>query len=281
MDGVQHMNISPETYLCQTCEQKTTPSTSTHNNIWDFNPYLYPTFYEMTNGFRDFYEKHNCKMNEKNNSFYETYNDDGYTYSQWYVYFISKNYYRYKDLKKQTYWFFQIMAGYGFFKKMVRMGKRDDPLHTTLHHFLKYLDNFTWYTNKIIDLLHDNGLQLEDEDGEGISGNDYLAQHLLSPEDLEHSKRITGEYKRLEESFYEHPFFSDFKRCQRCNDFLDKYQEMIRNKEKMKEMKPVIIDIIKKRQECIDIYLKYPKCENSTKRHQYIVDLLYLVITDN
>jgi hypothetical protein len=126
---------------------------------------------------------------QTNNSFYETYNEDGYTYSQWYVYFISKNYYRYKDLKKQTYWFFQIMAGYGFFKKMVRMGKRDDPLHTTLHHFLKYLDNFTWYTNKIIDLLHDNGLQLEDEDGEGISGNDYLAQHLLSPEDLEHSKR--------------------------------------------------------------------------------------------
>lgn len=281
MDGVQHMNISPETYLCQTCEQKTTPCTSTNNNIWDFNPYLYPTFYEMTNGFRDFYKKHNFKMNEENHSFYETYNENGYTYSQWYVYFISKNYYRYKDLKKQTYWFFQIMAGYGFFKKMVRLGKRDDPLHTTLHHFLKYLDNFTWYTNKIIDLLHDSGLQLEEEDGEGMSGNDYLAQHLLSPEDLEHSKKITGEYKRLEETFYKHPFFSDFKRCQRCNDFLDKYQEMIRNKETMKEMKPLIIDIIKKRQECINVYLKYPKCENSTRRHQYIVDLLYLAITDN
>lgn len=279
MGCVQHMNISPETYLCQTCEQKTTPCTSTNNNIWDFNPYLYPTFYEMTHGFRDFYEKHNEK--ETNNSFYETYNEDGYTYSQWYVYFISKNYYRYKDLKKQTYWFFQIMAGYDFFKKMVRIGRRDDALHTTLHHFLKYMDNFTWYTNKIIELLQDNGLKLEDEDGEGISGNDYLAQHLLCPEDLEHSKKLTGEYKRLEESFYKHPFFSDFKRCQRCNDFLDKYQEMIKNKENMKQIKPLFIDIIKKRQECINIYLKYPNCENSTKRHQYIVDLLYLAITDN
>lgn len=281
MGCVQHMNISPETYLCQTCEQKTTPCTSTNNNIWDFNPYLYPTFYEMTNGFREFYKKYNQSQHERPNSFYETYNEDGYTYSQWYVYFISKNYYRYKDLKKQTYWFFQIMAGYDFFKKMVRIGKRDDALHTTLHHFLKYLDNFTWYTNKIIELLQDNGLKLEEEDGEGMSGNDYLAQHLLSPEDLEHSKKLTGEYKRLEESFYKHPFFSDFKRCQRCHDFLDIYQEMIRNKEKMKEMKVDIINIIKKRQECIDVYLKYPNCENSTKRHQYIVDLLYLSITDH
>lgn len=276
--------MSTQLDLCQSCEQKTTACTSDNNNIWDFNPYIYSTFYEMTNGFREFYNEHNEhneNENNENHSFYDTYNQDGYTYTQWYAYYISKNYYRFKTLKQQTYWFFQIMAGYGFFKKLVRLGTREDPLHTTLHHLLKYTDNTSWHINKMIELLHYNGLELEEEDGEGMSGHDYLSQHVLSPEDLEYSKSITRDYKMLEENLYKNPLFSDFKRCQRCNDFLNKYQQIIEHKDNMKQIKPLFIEIINKRQECINIYLKYPTCENSTKRHQYIVDLLYIAITDN
>ena len=255
--------------LCQTCEQKIVSSGS-NNTIWDFNPFLYPTLYELRNAFDEFYKKYSIFS-------YESYNEEGYTYTQWYSYYISRNLYKFKGLKQQTYWLFQIMAGYDFFKKLVRLGRRDDPLHTTLHHFLKYLDNFTWYTSKMIELLQYN-LQLEDEDGEGISGNEYLSRNLMNKEDLEKSNKITREYKLLEENMYKCPFFSDFTRCQRCNDFLNIYQQMLENKDKIKILSPIISDIIRKRQECLAIYMRYPNFSHSTKRHQYVIDLFYLLL---
>lgn len=268
---------------CETCKQKLIDIDITTNNIWGFNPYCFNSYKSMKDGFRHFYMKINKKIN-KEEDFYRVYNNEGYTYTQWYVYVISKNYYKFKDLKKQTLWIFQIMESYDFFKKLIFMGRKDDHLHNTLHHFLKYLDNMGPYQKNTFKLLLDNDLNLEDEDSEKISGHDYLMNKLLSEEDLNSAKELTKQYKSDEELVFSYDIFKDesFIRCEQCNNFINIYEDLMKNKNKIIHLKDILnkfIDIINKRQECLDIYKKYDKLDNSTKRHLHVINL-YKIIFD-
>ena len=65
---------------------------------------------------------------------------------------------------------------------------------------------------KIENLLIYNGLNMNDCNNDGYSGNDYLTQKLLSEEDLLITKLITTEYKKYEEELYS-LFFTKFERC--------------------------------------------------------------------
>jgi len=238
----------------------------------------------MKNGFREYYKNIIKSFTSENESkFYSTYNDQGYTYTQWYVYVISKNNYKYRELKKQTLWLFQVLSGYDFFKKLIALGRSDDPLHTTLHHFLKYLDNIGLYQNCILKILTENDLHLDKEDGEGISGNDYLMRKMLSDEDLKITREITKKYKLEEEILYSHDIFKEdsFLKCEMCNKFVDIYKDIIENKSKITSIGELVEkfdSIIKKRQECIEIYKKYENCNNSTDRHIYVVNVYKSII---
>lgn len=108
--------------FCESCKQKMIEIDKTKNNIWGFNPYYFNTYKVMKEEFRKFYNKIIKEKNEE--EFYKVYNEDGYTYSQWYIYVISKNYYKFKNLKKQTLWLFQIMESYDFFKSLYLWEKR-------------------------------------------------------------------------------------------------------------------------------------------------------------
>lgn len=260
--------------LCSSCEQKTIPIDENINNIWGFNPFLFNTYKSIKQSFHKFY-----KNNDGNRTdFYSTYNEQGYTYSQWYIYIISKNNYKYKELKKITLWLLQTLSCYDFFKKLISLGKKDDPLHNTLHHFLKYLDNKGLYQECALKLLIDNDLNLDAEDGEGITGNDYLLRKMLSEDDLKITRNITKQYKEEEEEIFSHTLFNDhcFRRCSMCYKFIDIYSDIIENKDKILNFEEILskfISIIKKRQDCIDIYQKYENCDNSTKRHIYVVEV--------
>jgi hypothetical protein len=263
---------------CSSCQQKLIKIDCTKNNIWGFNPYIFQTYKTMKFEFSYFY-----KNIDNIDKFYSIYNEEGYTYTQWYVYVISKNNYKYKELKKQTLWLFQILSGYDFFKKLIVLGKIDDPLYTTLHHFLKYLDNMGIYQECILKLLIDNDLYMDKEDGEGITGNDYLFKKILSEEDLKITKEITRQYKLEEEILYSHYLFNEvcFNRCDLCKKFVNIYQDIIINKSKIlnfKELTEKFNSIINKRQECIDIYQKYENFKNSTDRHTYVVNIYKSII---
>ncbi len=267
---------------CSSCQQKLVQIDNTSDNIWGFNPYIFNTYNCMKQGFRNYY-KNVVKNNEEIEKFYSSYNEQGYTYSQWYVYIVSKNNYKYRELKKQTLWIFQVLSGYDFFKKLIALGKRDDPLYTTLHHFLKYIDNIGMYQNCILKLLLDNDLVLDKEDGEGFSGNDYLLRKMLSEEDLKITKEITRLYKLEEDILFSHELFNDncFSRCERCNNFINIYADIISNKQKISSIETLVQKfktIIDKRQQCIDIYLKYKNCSNSTDRHIYVVNIYKKII---
>jgi len=259
--------------LCHSCQQKTI-TFNTHLNIWDFNPFIYESFKEMKDGFKKFYGKLYDPNNEK--IFYSCYNEEGYTYSQWYVYIISKNLYKYKNLKKKTLWAFQVFSGYDFFHRLIKIGKIDDKLHNTLHHFLKYLDKLGKIESLTLELLLNNGLKMDQVDNEGYCGNDYLTQKSLSEEDLLITKLITSEYKKYEDELYSHFFFSRFNRCDMCNDFTNKYEDILQYRDDLKHFKDLLYkieEIIKKRLDCINIYAKYDNCVKSTERHIYVVNV--------
>ena len=273
--------------FCESCKQKMIEIDTTKNSIWGFNPYSFNTYKSMKDNFRSFYNSIVKGHNEE--EFYRVYNNEGYTYSQWYIYIISKNYHKFKDLKKQTLWIMQIMGGYDFFKKLISMGKRDDHLYTTLHHFLKYLDNMGIYQKNTLKLLLDNDLNLDDEDGEHISGNEYLASKMLSEEDINMTKDLTKQYKSDEEFVFSYDIFKDecFIRCEECNNFINIYEDLKKNKSKIEnfnffnEILSRIINIIKKRQECVNIYKKYEKLDNSTQRHVHVIDTYKVIFKLN
>jgi hypothetical protein len=259
---------------CSSCEQKFIQiQIEKTDTIWDFNPYIFNTYQSLKKGFKDFY-----KSSLINDNFYSIHNEDGYTYTQWYVYIISKNNYKYKELKKSTLWLFQVLCNYDFFKKLIFLGKKEDSLHNTLHHFLKYLDNIGLYQECILNILLNNNLNLDQEDGEGISGNEYLSRKSLSEDDLKLTKELTKTYKNNEDDLFSHYIFNDssFSKCISCNKFIDIYKDIILNKDKITGFKEILEKfdyIIKKRQDCINIYKKYKNCENSMQRHEYVVNI--------
>jgi hypothetical protein len=275
--------------FCQSCKEKFIEIDTKTNNIWGFNPYYFNTYKLMKEGFRNFYN--NVLKDNNEEEFYRVYNKDGYTYTQWYIYIISKNYYKFKDLKKQTLWLFQIMESYDFFKKIIYMGKKEDHHYTTLHHFLKYLDNMGIYQKNILKLLIDNDLNLDDEDGDNISGHEYLTSKMLTEEDINTTRKLTREYKSDEEFIFSYDIFKDdcFIRCEQCNNFINIYEDLRKNISKIEsfnyfnEILSRIINIIKKRKDCLDIYKKYEKLDNSTQRHSHIIEIyksifnLYLI----
>ena len=259
--------------ICGTCIEKMGISLTDPESIWSFNPFYYDSFQSMKRGFYDFYNKIKNKTD-----FYKKYNEEGYTYSQWYIYYLSNNMYKYKKLHKQVMWFFQVISSYPFFRDFIKIGKEEDRKHNTLHHFLKYMTNMGKFQDVILNLLLENGLSMHTEDNDGFSPEDYMNNKVLSEED--HKKRdfLTKEYKEREKELDQIIFQKigdKMKKCKICLDFISKYEDIQKYKEYIKSEDN--IEIIKKiiylRQECIFIYKKYEDCSRSIERHQYIVDI--------
>lgn len=261
--------------ICGTCIEKMGINNVLDDpeSIWNFNPFNYNTFRDMSRGFYFFYGKI-----KKKTEFFKKYNEEGYTYSQWYIYYLSNNMYKHKKLHAQIVWFFQSISYYPFFKELIKLGKRDDRKHNTLHHFLKYMTNMGKLQKIILDLLLEHGLNMIDEDNEGFSPADYINNKMLCAEDKITCASLTKEYKEREKQLDEIIFLKigeKMKKCKMCFDYICKYEDI-------KKYKDFIIDtdttdkmkmIISLRQHCINIYKKYEDCSRSIERHQYIVDI--------
>lgn len=263
--------------ICNSCQQKTNVD-EIKNNIWDFNPYSYDSYYELKKSFKHLIVKNFTNLS----NFYKSYNEDGYTYSQWYVYVISKNSYKCRKLYKQTWWLLDVMSKFSFFKDLIKIGKKDDNKHNSLHHFLKYLDNYnnSFYQNKVIELFTKNGLDLNDEDSEGFSGYDYINEKMLSMEDLELTRNFTKIYKQSENILKEiiHKKLNHvLEKCEICGDAFNIYGDMLKYKDNLSDIyqnnKKLVENIIKYRRDCVTIYKKYPNMKSGTDRHDHIVNI--------
>lgn len=257
---------------CSTCELKCSDHNTQTEDIWGFNPYSSTTYNEMRENFSRFVEQTNF------NPF--TFNEEGYTYTQWYIYYLAKNTYKSKKLYRATLWLFRVLSFYPFFSKLIRMGKRDDPLHNTLHHFFLYLDQFKTPQRTVVDLLLEYGLEMDSEDSEGRSGTSMFYTKNMSDEHTKRVNQLTRDYKLLERHLFSHPLISSsIEKCEECSDEIDKYRDLTslfprlsltKETETVIEMMKIILQ---KREECNAVYISVFTDSNSIQRHQYIVDV--------
>lgn len=259
--------------ICALCIDKTQQETNNiEKDIWGFYPYKYPTLFLMKRAFDRF-------IKNIDDGFYSSYNEDGYTYAQWYVYSLGRNNHKNKILHKQTMWLFETLSTYPFFKNLIKLGKRDDQNHNSLHHFLKYLDNYTgnFYQKKIIDLFLGNGLSLEDEDNEGYSGYDYINEKTLDQNDLLLTKEYTKKYKNLEKDLIE-KIYTHLEKCENCNCIISMYNDISQNPTICKDHIETITKITESREKCINVFKKYEFQCRGVERHEHIVDIYKNII---
>ena len=265
---------------CSACELKynNIAHPSNNDNIWGFNPYCYNTYREMKDNFFLFVE---------NSNHFDpyVYNEDGYTYTQWYIYYLSKNTYKSKKLYRATLWLFRILSFHPFFPALIRLGKKDDPNHTTLHHFFVYLDQFKTPQKNVLDILLQFGLDMDSEDSEGRSGRSLLCKTVnMKKEDIMTVNQLTQDYKMLErEMFLNNKIVSYIRKCTDCNDEIDKYQDLTTHFQKIKNewLITMMKTICEKRERCNDIYKKVFIESDSIDRHLYVVEIYKNLLLQN
>jgi hypothetical protein len=106
----------------------------------------------------------------------------------------------------------------------------------------------------------------------------------MTKQDMEKCSALTKSYKRMEERLdveIDRLLGEQMKKCELCDDFIEKYQDMLTNKEVIKADEDVvgmIKNITTTRQDCIDVYRSYENSEKSLERHQYVVDIYRMMI---
>lgn len=260
--------------ICSICRQTKTIALTTpvdSNTIWGFNPYIYMSFNQMKNAFY-FY----LKNKDISRSFYTTHNEEGYTYTQWQIYYISKNTTKAKKLHKQTFWLFSVLSEYTFFTEMIRMGSAADPLHHTLLHFMKYMEKYGPLQQKMVSLLEMFGLCLTDIDTNGCSGEYYLLDKIMEKSDIDRCNQLTHEYKKIEDDLFNTPEILNYlQKCEECGEPVDKFVDLKKIPTEIMEKYSYFLQTsIKKRRECNEIYKSYIHTNSSIERHQYVIDML-------
>lgn len=269
---IEKKEIEKESFLCSACllGNETNEINELSHTLWGFNPYSYSSYKELKTGLSQFIFTHYYNK-EKPSSFYNSLNEDGYTFSQWNIYYLSKNDTKSKRLHLQTMWLFYILAEYPFFPSLIRHGKRDDPHHHTLHHFMSYLEKYGCSQKKLTGLLLYHGLTMNDVDGDGNTPSTLLLQTEMSKEDIVKCKQLTHAYKELEKICL-NPLQPFIRKCRKCNEPVGLFDDITTHFDKIQHLSDLITEMTFLREDCNNIYKKYGDTQ-SVQRHQYVVDL--------
>jgi hypothetical protein len=259
--------------LCASCSTRLAPDAppaADHITLWHFNPYIHDTYAGLKSALSEF-----INASPLSPAFYNTYNEDGYTYAQWQIYYLARNVFKFRQHHRPTLWLFQILSRYPFFHDMIRQGSRDDPTYHTLLHFSKYTEKVGHLQRHMIDLLVSNGLSMDDEDAEGISARLYLLQKQMHPDDIKRANQLTRAYKKMEDALFDR-IKDHLRRCDVCQEPVAKYEDLttVVQSQTVEISNTELAQIMQYRDECNMIYRLYGDHHNaSIQRHQYIVDI--------
>jgi len=259
--------------LCASCSTRLAPDAppaDDHITLWHFNPYIHDTHASLKSALSYF-----INASPISPAFYNTYNEDGYTYAQWQIYYLARNVFKFRQHHRPTLWLFQILSRYPFFADMIRQGSRDDPAYHTLLHFSKYTEKVGHLQRHMIDLLVANGLSMDDEDAESISARLYLLQKQMHPDDIKRANQLTRAYKKMEDALFER-IKDHLRLCDVCQEPVAKYEDLttVVHSQTVDISNTELAQIMQYRDECNMIYRLYGDHHNaSIQRHQYIVDI--------
>lgn len=271
-EKIENENKESNSFLCSACllRTETNELNELSHTLWGFNPYAYSSCKELKIALSQFITTYYYEKG-KPSCFYNSLNKDGYSFSQWNIYYLSKNDTKSRRLHLQTMWLFYILSEYPFFPSLIRVGKRDDPLHHTLHHFISYLEKYGCSQKKITGLLLYHGLTMNDTDGDGNIPAALLLQTEMSKEDLLKCKQLTCTYKELEKKCLQ-PLSPFVRKCAKCEEPIGLFDDITTHFDKIRHLSTSIDEMTLLREECNNIYKKYGDSQ-SVQRHQYVVDL--------
>lgn len=267
----------PAVNECRTCIlRRTLPvlSESLSKTIWQLAPFVYTSDEAAWEAIS--VVAANCTP-----SFYLATNEEGYTYTQWQIYYLGKTRHDCRALYPCVARLFRVLSKFPFFLEMIRQGSAYDPLHNTLHHFARYIERIGWRQHEMVEFLVRCGLSLDDPDSEGMTPREYLSQKCIHPMDLYQANFLTRSYKEYERALFAK--LPDLKMCHSCGDTIDPYTTI----EKMATSQPGTISpymeeigkIYAFRRDCTQIYEAYfSKSAPTIQRHVYVLDLYQRVM---
>jgi len=129
------------------------------------------------------------------------------------------------------------------------------------------MDRQGWQQREMIDLFTRHGLSLDDEDSQGVTPQDHLANKALLPVDTRRANELTRQYKECERNMFTLFILDD--KCIRCGDWIDPYRSL----EDVSLPHDLVATILTLRTECNDVYRAYlPAFSPTIVRHQYVID---------
>lgn len=283
--------------LCDACEWKQKLSVSIHSTnldtIWGFDFTEYADVETMKTSFEQLYSQYMINHPATVDEFWNTHNEYGYTYSQWQIYYLSKKYHRYHDLKDPLFNLFHVLSGYAFFVDLLLLGTRDDPHHHTLHHYFFQMEcgvtcvqmiMFRYLRNFLIREGRERSLNQKDKNDRSVY--DYLQQLYVPKYILSRCRRLTEKYKRCEQEWFES--FPCMKQCVQCRNCIRPYETMMTNQNKCLEFlntnpewREKLLEMVKQREECNHLYAQFAKRQldmNCLQRHDYVVDTYHALL---
>lgn len=253
---------------------------SGEKNLWNFPYLLYPDYNQMKQKLEEWYRDYNYKS-----SFWNTYNEDGYTFSQWNIYYLSKKYHCYREIQHVIFTLFNVLSTFPFFNELLLMGTKEDSKHHTAHHYLYNMEfGINGKQKKMFYQLKEwIGNFFFQRDDKGYHVYDYYKK-LRMPYDLQKEcQRLTESYKKQETKLFSNLYF--LKKCTECGVYLQPYTDLIEYHslfydflDKNEEWSECIEDFVTKREKCNDIYRNYLNDTNDTndndsiERHDYVIE---------
>lgn len=281
MNENEKNEIKTDRLLCSAClvrldDTQYDKNEKLNDTLWGFNPYSYTTYKDLRYALNEFIQIHfyNNENNENKTHFYNSLNEEGYTFPQWNIYYLAKNDTKSKRLHLQTMWLFYLLSDHPFFSDMIRHGKRDDPLHNTLHHFMSYIEKYGSTQKKIMSLLISHGLNMDDTDSEGKTPASVLLELQMDKMDMSKCNELTRAYKELEKRCLSPLYDGHYIRlCEKCCQPVGLFEDISTHFDKIRYFSNEIQEMTRLREECNNIYKKYDDKSQSVQRHQYVIDL--------
>lgn len=263
----------------RTIDQDVNSSTIT---LWDFPFLQYRSFHSMRVALIEMYKTNPSAQ------FWSQYNQEGYTFTQWQIYFLSKKYYRYKSLRGPVFTLFNVLASMPFFIDLLLTGTRDDPCHHTIHHYLYHMEcGINNLQTKMYDFLvkelskHQKSHFLYQKDKNGSSVVDYFQRLCLPTEVVEKCRNLTEAYKRTEQQLFGQLQF--LSKCKLCSSYLQPYDELIQHHQTLydfldtqPEWSDKLLGMLVDRDQCNRLYAEMTQHEMDEKciaRHDYVLEV--------
>lgn len=283
--------------LCNSCQlQLSLPSVlnpNTHpSSIWGF-PFMQYTEYDvMKTALQQHYSEWLELPDKRPDEYWRCHNVEGYTFTQWNIYYLSKKYFRFKNFRGIVFSLFNALHTLPFFVDLLLTGTLSDPLHTTIHHYLNHMESgmnsmqFRMYRFLVETVTHAeraNVLLQADQNGNGMNIHNYLEKLILPEAVLKQCRQLTDQYKKSENTLFARLQF--LRKCTRCQCYLQPYEDLVENSQHLFEFLDLHPDwndrlctMLEQREQCNRLYESVIRVERTidqkcVERHDYVIDV--------